>query len=103
MSDSDGKKMADSGSVSLDRREFLTAGGAVLASLGAWEGVGRARPMPLPESSPEGVEDVETPICRLRLDRRNGNLAGIAWKNPALEIIREPRLGEEFPPAAAAA
>ena len=96
MSDSDGKKMADSGSVSLDRREFLTAGGAVLASLGAWEGVGRARPMPLPESSPEGVEDVETPICRLRLDRRNGNLAGIAWKNPALEIIREPRLGENF-------
>jgi len=80
----------------LDRREFLAASGGALASLSAWEGIARAWPGPAPESSPEGAEVIETPVCRLRLDRRNGNLIGLAWKNPALEIIREPRLGENF-------
>ena len=46
--------------------------------------------------SPEGTEEVETPICRLRLDRQNGNLVGLAWKDPVQEVIQEPRLGENF-------
>jgi len=32
----------------------------------------------------------------LRLDRRNGNLVGLTWKSPTLEVISEPRLGENF-------
>ena len=39
---------------------------------------------------------METPLCRLRLDRQNGNLVGLAWKDPAREVIQEPRLGENF-------
>jgi hypothetical protein len=39
---------------------------------------------------------IETPVCLLRLDPKSGNLIGIAWKDPELEIIQEPRLGENF-------
>ncbi|MCX6642277.1 MAG: DUF6259 domain-containing protein [Candidatus Bathyarchaeota archaeon] len=44
----------------------------------------------------EAMEIVETPICQLRLDHQNGNLVGLTWKNPTLEVIQEPRLGENF-------
>ncbi|MBI4024931.1 MAG: hypothetical protein HY360_08110 [Verrucomicrobia bacterium] len=39
---------------------------------------------------------VETLLCTIRLDRKNGNLIGLKWKNSKVEIIREPRLGENF-------
>ena len=39
---------------------------------------------------------METPIYQLRLDHRNGNLIGLTWKKPSLEVIAEPRLGENF-------
>src|SRR5208283_810311 len=42
------------------------------------------------------LKEFETPVCTLRLDTVNGNLCGITWKNPNLEIIQEPRLGENF-------
>jgi len=42
------------------------------------------------------VKKIETPICVLRLEPHTGNLIGITWKEPALEIIQEPRLGENF-------
>ena len=78
----------------LDRRGFLTASGSALASLSVWDQLATARTQEA--STPQETEDVETPVCRLRLDRKNGNLIGVAWKNPALEIIQEPRLGENF-------
>ncbi len=81
---------------SLDRRSFLTATGSVLASLGAWDRMATARPRPGEGLLPPDMEVIETPICRLHLDRRNGNLVGIGWKNPTLEVIAEPRLGENF-------
>jgi hypothetical protein len=84
------------GAPQLDRREFLTAGGGVLASLRAWEGIREAGPQQGQDSSAGGTEAIETPLCRLRLDRRNGNLVGLDWKSPALEVIQEPRLGENF-------
>ena len=42
------------------------------------------------------VRVIETPICTIRLDEESGDLIGLAWKNPALEIIQESRLGENF-------
>lgn len=80
----------------LDRRQFLTTTGGVLASLRAWDRIADARPRAGQESSPEATEVVETPVCHLHVDRRNGNLIGLTWKEPSLEVIQEPRLGENF-------
>ncbi len=80
----------------IDRREFLAASGGVLASVGMWDQLAQARPEPRGPVSPEGTEEVETPLCRLRLDRQNGNLVGVTWKDPVQEVIQEPRLGENF-------
>ena len=78
------------------RRDFLTTAGSVLTSLGAWDRLAQAQPRPAEVPTLEGTEVVETPICQLRLDRRNGNLIGLTWKDPSLEVIAEPRLGENF-------
>src|SRR5215469_15042445 len=40
--------------------------------------------------------EVQTPLAVLRLARHSGDLVGVAWKNPRLEVIGEPRLGENF-------
>src|SRR5208283_4932338 len=42
------------------------------------------------------LKEFETPLCTLRLDPVTGNLCGLTWKDPKLEIIQEPRLGENF-------
>jgi hypothetical protein len=42
------------------------------------------------------LKEFENPLCTLRLDSLTGNLCGITWKDPKLEIIQEPRLGENF-------
>jgi hypothetical protein len=39
---------------------------------------------------------IETPNAILRITEDSGNLVGIKWKNPELDVIREPRLGENF-------
>jgi len=39
---------------------------------------------------------IETSLCTLRLDARTGDLVGLAWKEPRVEVIQEPRLGENF-------
>src|SRR5208337_606751 len=96
MHDLDSKEAPDLAGKLLDRREFLAATGSALVSLGSWEELAKAQPQPGQVSTREGTEEVETPICRLRLDRRNGNLVGLTWKNPSLEVIQEPRLGENF-------
>lgn len=36
------------------------------------------------------------PHCTLRLDAESGDLRGIAWHSPRIDLIREPRLGESF-------
>lgn len=40
--------------------------------------------------------EVTTDICVLHLNKTNGNLVGLQWKNPEEEIIKESRLGENF-------
>jgi hypothetical protein len=42
------------------------------------------------------LKEFDTPLCTLRLDAATGSLCGLTWKNPQLEIIQEPRLGENF-------
>ena len=42
------------------------------------------------------IRSVETPIATLRLSEDSGDLVGLRWKNPTLELIGEPRLGENF-------
>ncbi|MFZ0337251.1 MAG: hypothetical protein WAL45_04410, partial [Terracidiphilus sp.] len=38
----------------------------------------------------------DTPLAVLRLSEKSGDLIGVHWKNPDLEVIGEPRLGENF-------
>ena len=90
-----GRSAPEKGTSKLDRREFLAAGG-VLSALRSWDGPREAVPQQEPQESPGDAEEIETPLCRLRIDRRNGNLVGLSWKNPSLEVIQEPRLGENF-------
>jgi len=96
MSDADSHATSKSVPGLLDRREFLTAASGTIASIGSWGHIALAQPKPPSSVSAEAIEEVDTPICRLRLDRRNGNLIGVAWKDPSLEVIAEPRLGENF-------
>lgn len=42
------------------------------------------------------IRVVETPQATLRLSEQSGDLVGLHWKNPDLEVIQEPRLGENF-------
>lgn len=79
----------------LTRREFLVTGGSLLASAAAAQG----RPGSTVETSGNSsaqVKSIEFSGCTLRLDLTSGDLIGIHWKDPEVEIIREPRLGENF-------
>lgn len=42
---------------------------------------------PTSKSNLRSTEVIETRLCLLRLDARNGNLVGATWKRPRLEII----------------
>jgi hypothetical protein len=42
------------------------------------------------------MRTVDTPLAVLRLSEKSGDLIGVRWKNPDLEVIGEPRLGENF-------
>jgi len=42
------------------------------------------------------IRTVETPLAVLRISEVSGDLVGVHWKSPDLEIISEPRLGENF-------
>jgi hypothetical protein len=46
--------------------------------------------------SAAGVRIVDTALCTLRLDKQTGDLVGLGWKSPRLEVVREARLGENF-------
>src|SRR5208282_6566921 len=39
---------------------------------------------------------ITTANAVLRFARESGDLVGITWKDPELDVIREPRLGENF-------
>ncbi|MGH9402357.1 MAG: DUF6259 domain-containing protein [Terriglobia bacterium] len=82
----------------LTRRDFLVAGGAALASaaIAAADDGSSPQRSEANEGSNRQPKYVDTGICRLELNPLNGDLVGIHWKNPAIEIIQEPRLGENF-------
>ena len=42
------------------------------------------------------IRTIDTPIATLRLSNRTCDLIGLRWKDPSLEVIGEPRLGENF-------
>lgn len=42
------------------------------------------------------VRTVETPVATLLVSEQTCDLTGIRWKDPNLDLIREPRLGENF-------
>ena len=46
--------------------------------------------------APAGILLIETPTASLRISERTGDLVGLRWKDPELEVIQEPRLGENF-------
>jgi Domain of unknown function (DUF6259) len=80
----------------MTRRDFLAASGTALAS------AAMGGPSTGPErdggqgNSGQRPKVVDTKICTLELDPASGDLIGIHWKSPAVEVIREPRLGENF-------
>jgi hypothetical protein len=79
----------------VSRRSFLEVTAGLLAAysgtaLGARPEEGSGA------TSNANLKEFETPHCTLRLDSLTGNLCGISWNNPKLEIIQEPRLGENF-------
>ena len=42
------------------------------------------------------IKTIETPLATLRLSEATGDLVGLRWNNPNLEVIGEGRLGENF-------
>ena len=50
----------------------------------------------MPQSGVPVVRIIDTPAATLRLSRLSGDLVGLRWKDPSLELIGEPRLGENF-------
>lgn len=47
-------------------------------------------------SAPAQIRTIDTPVATLRLSETTGDLMGVHWKQPDLEVIGEPRLGENF-------
>jgi hypothetical protein len=43
-----------------------------------------------------GVRLIEMPVATLQISEQTGDLVGLRWKDPDLEVIQEPRLGENF-------
>ena len=79
----------------VSRRTFLEVTTGLFAAYSGTARAGSAADVSSPSFGMD-LRSVETPLCTLRLDPVTGDLRGIAWKNPQLEIIQEPRLGENF-------
>jgi hypothetical protein len=45
---------------------------------------------------PAQTRSVDTPLAVLRISEKSGDLIGVRWRNPDLEVIGEPQLGENF-------
>ena len=82
--------------MSFTRREFLASGTGLLASTAIGPSTGGSSAGGLADRTELPPKIVETPVCTLRLNPQSGDLEGILWKEPSLEIIAEPRLGENF-------
>lgn len=50
----------------------------------------------LASASSAQTRSIDTPVATLRLSEKSGDLVGVHWKSPDLEVIGEPRLGENF-------
>lgn len=46
--------------------------------------------------APAAIRSIDTATATLHISERSGDLVGLRWKDPDLEVIREPRLGENF-------
>ena len=79
----------------VNRRTFLEVTAGLFTAYPGTAGVGKAGEGRVAIANTK-LREFETPLCTLRLDSLNGNLCGITWKDPKLEIIQEPRLGENF-------
>lgn len=44
----------------------------------------------------EPFRSIDTSLATLRISEHSGDLIGIRWRDPQLELIHEPRLGENF-------
>src|SRR5262245_48939982 len=42
------------------------------------------------------IRTIDTAAATLRISESTGDLVGLQWKDPNLELIGEPRLGENF-------
>ncbi len=82
----------DIGDPSMSRRAFLETTAGMFAAYSLYRSHGRTGG----RSVATDLKEFDNPLCTLRLDSRTGNLMGIAWKEPKLEVIQEPRLGENF-------
>ena len=49
-----------------------------------------------PLASSAQIRTIDTALATLRLAESSGDLVGVHWKDPDLEVIAEPRLGENF-------
>jgi hypothetical protein len=79
----------------VSRRTFLEVTTALYAAYSA--NALEARPGEGGVAPAQGTSrKIDTPLCVLRLEPTTGNLIGITWKEPELEIIQESRLGENF-------
>ena len=80
---------------SFSRRSFLEVTSGLFA---AYSGAARlgCSEQARGASSPRQVREFDLPPCTLQLDSETGDVCGITWKNPRVEIIQEPRLGENF-------
>jgi len=79
----------------VSRRSFLEIATGLFAATSGTAWAERAGKGSAATSDPE-LKEFATPLCTLRLDPLTGNLCGVAWKEPKLELIQEPRLGENF-------
>ncbi|HEV2499940.1 MAG TPA: DUF6259 domain-containing protein [Terriglobia bacterium] len=80
----------------LTRRDFLLAGGTLIASTAVSEAHTKSGREETGRDAGLPTKIIETEICTLQLNPVNGDLVGIRWKNPQIEVIQEPRLGENF-------
>ncbi len=79
----------------VSRRTFLEVTAGMFAAYTGAARTGKAR-QGSAFTLAASLREFETPLCTLRLDSLTGNLCGITWRNPRLEIIQEPLLGENF-------
>ena len=79
----------------LTRRTFLDTTAGLFA---AYSASARKDQPAQGGSTPElaAPRTVDTSLCALKLDPKTGDLIGITWKEPQLDVIQEPRLGENF-------